>query len=227
MSSYNEACATAAMGQPLCWPWPSQPFAWVRVAVATTTAGDHLAPLGRPWAPLLGRQGAGNSLLATLVGALGARWLVVLPARRACCRIHPFTVACTVLAALHACRGLRRRVLPQSHKEFYPPSGSAATTTTRAARRASREAHRLARHGTTGAHQKATAGTALGPCSAVRRPPLPVGPGLLPARRRATTKCHTGRSHGRRLCGACLIPPRPGESPSTEICATRRSSSGC
>jgi len=221
-------CATAEIGTAavLAAALPSL-CVRVRAAVATTTAGDHRAPLGRPWAPLPGRQGARHSPPTALEGALGARRLVVLPARRACRRIHLFAVACTVLTALHAFRGFRRRVLPQARQEVRPTSGAAATTTTRAARRASRGAHRLARHGATGARQGATAGTARGPCPDVRRAPLRVGGGLPPARRGATTKSHPGRFHGRRLCGACLIPPRPGGSTSTEIRAPRRSCIGC
>ena len=199
----------------------------VLAAEATTTAGDNGAPLGRPWAPLPGQQGALYSPPSFLERALGAGRLVVLPARRVCRRIRLFAVACTVLAALHACRVFRRRVLPKARQGVRPTSGAAATTTTRAAHRASREAHRLARHGATGARQGATAGTARGPRPAVRRAPLRVGGGLPPARRGAPTKSHPGRFHGRRLCGACLIPPHLGGSTSTEIRVTRRSCSWC
>ena len=211
VSSNAGMCATAAIGTAavLAAALPAL-CARVRAAVATTTAGDHQAPLCRPWAPLLGRQGALHSPPSTLKGALGARLPVLLPARRVCRRIHLFAAACTVLAALHACRGFRRRVLPQARQEVRPTSGAAATTTTRAARRASRGAHHRARHGATGARQGATAGTARGPCPAVRRAPLRVGGGLHPARRGAKTKSHPGRFHGRRLCAGMRHPTGAG-----------------
>jgi len=197
VSSYDGTCATAEIGTAavLAAALPAL-CVRVRVAVATTTAGDHRSPLGRPWALLLGRQGARHSLPTTLVGAHGARRLVVLPDRRVCRSIHPIAVACTVLAALHACRGLRRRVLPEAHKEFRPPSGEAATTTARAARRASRGAHRLARHRATGARQGATAGTGRGPSPAVQRAPLRVGPVRLPARRGSREALRRWKRHG-------------------------------
>ena len=91
LSSNGGTCATAAIGTTAVLAAALLALCVrVRVAVATTTAGDDRAPLGRPWAPLPGRQGARHSPPTTLVGALGARRLVVLPARR----------------------GLRRRVLP-------------------------------------------------------------------------------------------------------------------
>jgi len=182
VSSYDGTCAIAAISTAVVLAAALSALrVRVRVAVATTTAGDHRAPLGRPWAPLLGRQGARHSFPPTLAGSLGARRLVVVPVRRVCRRIDPVAVACTVLAALHDCGGLRRRVLPQAHKEFRPPSGEAATTCARALCRASRWAHRLARHGATGARQGATAGTARGSCPAVRRAPLLRGVGRRPS----------------------------------------------
>ena len=101
VSSNGGTCATAAIGTTAVLAAALLALCVrVRVAVATTTAGDDRAPLGRPWAPLPGRQGARHSPPTTLVGALGARRLVVLPARR----------------------GLRRRVLPQARQEVRPIS---------------------------------------------------------------------------------------------------------
>jgi len=181
-----------------------------------------LPPLCAPLRPIRGppfslNHFGGSAGRPPACGTRGPPRLPPLPSR---VRAYRFAV-------FHACRGLRRRVLPQARQEVRPTSGAAAKTTARAARRASRGAHSLSCYGATGARKVATAATARGPCPAVRRAPLRVGGGLPPARRRETTKSHPGRFHGRRLFGTCLIPRRPGRSTSTEIRATRRSCSGC
>jgi len=84
----------------------------IRAAVATATAGDNRAPLGCPLAPLAVRQGGRHSPPITVVEALGACWLVAPPASRAFRSIHLLAVAGSARAALNACRGLCRRVLP-------------------------------------------------------------------------------------------------------------------
>ena len=86
----------------------------IRAAVATTTAGDCPAPLGCPFAPFPVRQGARHSYPTTVVETLGACRLLAPPASRAFRSIHLLAVAGTARAALHACRGLCHRALPQA-----------------------------------------------------------------------------------------------------------------
>ena len=199
----------------------------IRAAVATTTAGDHRAPLGCPLAPLPVRQGARHSPPTAVVEALGACRLVAPPARRAFRRIHLLAGAGTARAALHACRGLCRRVLPQARQDVRPTSGAAPTNTARAIRRDSRGAHRLAHQRPTEARQGAAAGTGRGPCRATPRALLPAGGGRPPTRLGATTNPPSGSLHHRRLCGARLTRPRPGGSTNAEVREARRTSSGC
>jgi len=224
VSSNGGKCGTAAIGTAAVLTTALLVLR-VRVAVETTkTAGDPRAPLGGPWAPLLFRKGARLSPPITLEGALAACWLVVRPARRACRSTQILAVAGSPCAALNACRGLCRRVPPQALQDVRPTSR--ATISARAARRDNREAHRLARQGTTGARRREVVGTGRGPCLAIRRGHIRGGGGRFPTRRGAATNPTSGSLLDRRLCGARLTRARPGWSTNSEIREARRTSSG-